>query len=143
MSGNTCTINGGTPSFTVTLPTVATSALAAASATAGRTPFSIALTDCTPTTGNVTAYFEQGANTSVTNHWLTNTGTAANVAVQLLTPALGVIQLGNGPATQGGPTVALSAGAATLNYYAEYRATAGAAGVGTVLTSTTYSIVYP
>ncbi|PRE84487.1 fimbrial protein, partial [Burkholderia gladioli] len=47
VTAQTCTINGngsGSKNFTVTLPTVSASSLATAGATAGATPFNIALT---------------------------------------------------------------------------------------------------
>jgi len=142
VTAQTCKINGGTPSFTVSLPKVSTTALAAANATAGRTPFQIALTECNPATGTVSAYFEPGANTDTDNNRLKNTGTATNVAVQLLNSSSTAIALGKDATGQGGGNATLAGGAATLKYFAEYLATTGAAGAGTVSTSTTYSIVY-
>ena len=142
VSSATCTINAGTPSITVALQTVSTSALAADGAVAGRTPFALTLTGCTPATGTVAAHFETGATTNATLKRLTNTGSATNVGVQILNRNQQVIQLGNAFATQNGSTAALATGAATLNYFAEYVATGAAATAGSVTTSTTYSIVY-
>ncbi|MDL5429861.1 fimbrial protein [Klebsiella michiganensis] len=60
VTDQTCTISTpGGKDFTVTLPTVSASTLAAQSATAGRTPFAINLSDCSK--GNVATYFEPGA----------------------------------------------------------------------------------
>ncbi len=144
VTGTTCTINGGTPNLTVTLPTVSTTALGATNATAGRTPFSIALTNCTAADATtVGAYFEPAANVSVANGVLINAAAASpatNVAVQLLNNSFGKIQLGS--TTQNGTTATITTGAATLNYYAEYLAT-GAVGAGAVQTTALYSIVYP
>ncbi len=52
ITAQTCTINGngmGSKDFTVTLPKVSASTLGTAGQTAGRTPFNISLSDCTPT----------------------------------------------------------------------------------------------
>jgi len=144
VTSNTCSINAGAPTFTVALPTVAASTLTAAGSVAGRTAFSISLTGCGATTGNVSGYFEQGANTDLTNNVLTNaatTGKATNVAVQLLNGNGQPIVLNANSAGQNGSTATLASGSATLKYFAQYYATA-AGGAGSVSTSTFYSIVY-
>ncbi len=61
VTAQTCTINGGTPNFTVTLPKVSTSSLATAGTKAGATQFTIALTNCTPASGNAGADIVIGA----------------------------------------------------------------------------------
>ncbi|WP_323120875.1 fimbrial protein [Burkholderia alba] len=146
VTSQTCTIsgNGGGKDFTVTLPTVSASTLATAGAAAGRTPFNIALSKCTPNSGNVSTYFEPGATVDTTTGRLVNTapGGAANVQVGLLNSDNSSIQLGAAQASQNSKPVALSGGAATLNYYAQYVATGGAATAGSVTTTTLYSIVY-
>lgn len=141
VTAQTCTINGGTSAVSVTLPTVSVGTLASAGATAGRTPFQIALTGCNPTTGNVSVYFEPGATVDATNHRLINGGTATNVAVQLRNVDTSVIQLGNAQGSQSSQVAALSSGAATLRYFGEYYAT-GTASSGTVSTSVNYTIAY-
>jgi major type 1 subunit fimbrin (pilin) len=146
VTSQTCTIsgNGGSKDFTVTLPTVAASALATPGATAGRTPFNIALSKCTPNSGNVAVYFEPGATVDTTTGRLVNTagtGGAGNVQIGLLNSDNSEIRLGGALATQNSKSVALSGGAATLNYYAQYVATDKATS-GNVTTSTLYSIVY-
>jgi len=45
-------------------------------------------------------------------------------------------------AAQNSQTVSIVSGSASLSYFAEYHAT-GAAGPGTVSTSTLFSVVYP
>jgi len=157
LTSQTCTIsgNGGGNNFTVPLPTLSTSALAANGNVAGRTPFNIRLTDCTPNTGNVAVYFEPGATVDMATGRLINmvvntpaTATAPaivaaqNVQVGLLNDTLGNIALGSAFAAQNFQQVAIAAGSATLQYYAQYVAT-GAATLGDISTSATYSIVYP
>ena len=89
ISAQTCTINGngsGGTDFTVTLPTVAASALPSDGATSGRTPFSIAVSGCSTKSGTVSTWFEPGSNVDATSGLLKNTaaGGAANVQVGLL-----------------------------------------------------------
>ena len=74
ITSQTCTIsgNGAGKNLTVTLPTVSTSALATAGTTAGRTPFNIALSNCTPNSGNVSTYFEPGATVDTATGQLVN-----------------------------------------------------------------------
>lgn len=145
ITSQTCTIsgNGGGKNFTVTLPTVSTSALATAGTTAGRTPFNIALSNCTPNSGNVSTYFEPGATVDTTTGQLINaSGTATNVEVGLLNSDSSVITLGAAQASQNSKVVALASGAATLKYFAQYVATNGASTAGTVNTTVMYSIIY-
>lgn len=143
---NTCTVNGngtGMKDFTVTLPAVPASALAAAGHTAGRTPFNIALTGCTPTTGNVHTYFEAGPTTDAsTGNLNVAGGGATNVQIQLLNGNdSSAIKAGFADGSQNSHSVALTAGAATLPYFAQYYAT-GAAGPGAANSSVMYTMTY-
>jgi major type 1 subunit fimbrin (pilin) len=141
VTANTCTIkvNDGSATNTVTLPTVASSQLAAKGNTAGQTEVRIGLSSCSDTVKSARAFFESGPNVSA-NHNLTNKGTATNVEVQLLTPTSTVIAIGDtAQRTAAGTT--LASGAAEMVYKAQYYATAAAA-AGTVDTSVTYSVEY-
>lgn len=142
IESQTCTVkvNGGENNATVTLPTVSSSLLKTAGQTAGSTRFTIDLSDCSTQTGDVYAYFEQGANVNA-NGRLTNTGTATNVDLQLLDSANNALNAGSTEQTTSPTTAALAAGAATLSYAAQYYATAAATS-GTVASSVTYSINY-
>src|SRR5690606_34859176 len=71
VTDKTCTIS--TPArndFTLTLPTVSRSTLAAAGSVAGRTPFTINLTQCSA--GDVATYFEPGATVDFNSGRLLN-----------------------------------------------------------------------
>lgn len=144
ITANTCDITTGTGGVhTVTLPTVMASALNGAGETAGRTSFTVELANCSPDSGDVALYFEQGANTDMTTGRLSNTGTATGVQVGLLNGSMVPIELNQSSASlQNSQTVSIASGSATLNYFAEYYAT-GAAQAGSVSTSTFFSIVYP
>lgn len=149
ISATTCKINGGTApvNFTVTMPTVSTTTLNAMDATAGRTGFRIALTGCTPATGNVHTYFEGGSTVNLGTGRLINAGSATAVEVELLNKDSSIITVGAsdgvGVGLQNSKSVAITAGAANLDYYAQYHSTsATGSGVGTVSSTVTYDISY-
>ncbi|MDR9865139.1 fimbrial protein [Pseudomonas baetica] len=150
VTAQTCTINGngngngsGSKDFTVTLPVVSASALTSAGQTAGRTPFNIALTACTPSSGNVHAYFEPGPTVDMATGNLKLTGSGAtNVQIGLLNEDFTVVKVGAADASQNSKAVPISAaGAATLPFYAQYVAT-GAATAGVANSNVLYSLVY-
>lgn len=145
VTDQTCTISTpGGKDFTVTLPTVSSSTLASQSATAGRTPFSINLTQCSE--GQVATYFEPGATVDFNTGRLNNqaqTDAATNVKIQLLgsnNQFLPILGSTGEQANSQWVTVA-NDGVADLNYYAEYYATA-AAGAGDVTSNVQYTIIY-
>lgn len=142
IASQTCTVsvNGAGSTATVTLPKVAAGVLNTAGAVAGNTRFTLALSDCSATTGDVYAYFEQGAGVNA-NGRLTNTGTAKGVDLQLLDNNNKAINAGSSEQSTAPATVALTAGAGTLSYSAEYYATATAE-AGTVASTVNYSINY-
>ncbi|GHD69943.1 fimbrial protein [Jeongeupia chitinilytica] len=144
LTAQTCTIsgNGQGNNFTVTLPKVATSVLAAAGSTAGATGFNIALTNCTPATGNVRTFFEYGSNTLADGNLKNATGTATLVEVQLLNGDMSPIDMSKADGAQNSKIVAINSGAANLPYAAQYNSPAGGATAGTVSTTTTYSLSY-
>lgn len=142
---NTCKfhVNGGGSSNTVVLPVVFTSALTTAGNVAGNTAFTISATNCDPLLTSVQAYFN-GPHVDGTTGNLINTGTAANVQVQLLNGTTSTVMPLNGTTatTQNSPVGTVSStGAATMNYSAQYYAT-GAATAGLVNTSVDYTINY-
>jgi major type 1 subunit fimbrin (pilin) len=144
ITAQTCTINGGgaASNFSVTLPTVSSSSLAAAGQTAGRTPFTIALTNCTPATGNVHTFFEAGPTTdATTGHLIVTAGGATNVQIDLLNSDATDIKAGFADTAQNSKPVAITTGAATLNYFAQYIAT-GAATAGAANSSVMYTMAY-
>lgn len=132
--------------FTVTLPRVSTSTLSATGETAGRTPFSINLSNCS-SDGAVATYFEPGPTVdSTTGRLINQNGSGAtNVEIQLLGDNHQVIPVrgaGPGGAQDNSQWVTVaSGGGADLDYYAEYYAT-DASTAGPVNTSVQYTIVY-
>lgn len=140
---STCKINGANSpaAIAVTLPTVSTTALNAAAAVAGRTPFSIALTGCGALT-KATTFFEPGPTVQTDGNLKNATGSATGVEVQLLNGAdFSAIALNSASGSQNSTQATLTGGAGTLNYYAQYYATA-AAGAGSVATSVQFSMIY-
>ncbi|MEI5999516.1 type 1 fimbrial protein [Paraburkholderia bengalensis] len=145
LMANTCTVsgNGQGANFTVTLPTLSAAELSAAGATAGATGFNIALSSCTPATGNVHTFWEYGTNTLADGN-LKNNGTATNVEVQLLdyNGSQKVLNVSKADGAQNAQSVAIASGNASLQYAAQYASPAGGATAGTVTTTVTYSMVY-
>ncbi|MDO1528616.1 fimbrial protein [Fulvimonas sp. R45] len=151
ITGQTCDINGngtGGKDFTVTLPTVSKSTLASAGSWAGRTPFTIGLSNCSPANGNVSTYFEPGTSVDLaTGQLIVDSGAnaATNVELALLNGDTSQIHVGAttaGADSSGSESVALSSGAATLNYYVQYVAYNGAATEGSVASRVNYTLVY-
>nr|WP_241391609.1 fimbrial protein [Yersinia frederiksenii]ULG19946.1 fimbrial protein [Yersinia frederiksenii] len=148
VTDQTCTISTlGGKDFTVTLPTVSSSALGAVNATAGRTPFAINLSKCSK--GQVATYFEPGTTVDLKTGRLNNqtkTNAATNVQIQLLGSNSQFLPIqaetNNGAQTNSQwVTVANEGDSAELNYYAEYFATT-AAGAGDVTSHVQYTIIY-
>nr|WP_236598980.1 fimbrial protein [Ramlibacter monticola] len=141
---NTCVVNGGNGNFTVTLPKVGANSLAAIGATAGRTPFQIALSGCSwPDGTKVHSYFEAGTTVdSTTGKLITGNST---VQIALLNADGNPITAGSPDATQASQQatqmVVVTNGAATLPYFAEYYATQKAV-PGMANTMVVYTIVY-
>ena len=142
VNSSTCKINGGNGPATidVALPTVSTTSLNAAGAVAGRTPFSIALTGCGSLT-KATTFFEPGPTVLSDGHLKNASGNATGVEVELLNNDFSSINLAGAPGSQNSQQATLASGAATLNYYAQYYATA-AAGAGSVSTSVQFTMLY-
>ncbi|WP_241026131.1 type 1 fimbrial protein [Burkholderia sp. Tr-20390] len=147
---STCKINGGQGDVTVNLPKVATTALPAPGTVAGRTPFTLALTNCTTGNGNPTKVgvaFEAGANVDQATGRLTlDAGTeaapaASNVEINVLNDRQQPIKVGF-QGDQGSQMVAIGGdGSATLNYFAEYYAN-GAVTAGAANSKVQYSLTY-
>lgn len=149
VTSSTCEvgINGGNADATVTLPTVPTSALPADATTAGRTTFTINLSNCVlsdPHT-KVVAFFEGGASVDPTTGRLINTaGTAENVSLQLV-DGVNSNPINAGDETQRTSNTAATVSdlnKATLPYAVQYYAEGAAAGAGSVNSHVTYSIHY-
>lgn len=149
ITDTTCTISvdGGSNDAVVTLPTVSSSTLGSVGERAGATPFNISLSNCSGTAlGTANTYFEPGAYvdnvTGRLNIDTTASDTAANVQVELLNSSRDPIVAGASVATgQNDIAVDISSGSGTLNYYAQYYATA-ASSAGSVTTQVDYTMVY-
>lgn len=136
-------INGTSANPTVLLPSVPTTALAAATDTAGLTNFTVALTGCTvPSSAQNIGTVFVGNNLTVDER-LGNSGTATNVTLQLVDPSTPTIPLDLTGATPA-PGLVLASGDTSaaydfaVRYYAE-----GASTAGSVLGSVQYSVSYP
>ena len=144
VSDQTCqvSVNGNAGSPIVVLPTVASSDLNTAGKFAGETPFTIAVTGCTaPTTGdlNIRTTF-LGANVNTGGN-LGNTGTAKNVAIQLLDASGGTPITLSGMTSVEGLVLKKDETATSHDFAARYIST-GAATAGTVSASAQYALDY-
>ncbi len=138
----TCNINGGVTDFSVALPTVAAASLATEGEVAGRTPFKIEVSGCNPDGGLVSTFFEADSSVNLTTGRLVvDAGGAKNVEVALLNDSHQKIKVGATAAEQNSQQIRLSAGAATLNYYAQYESL-GAVEAGDVKTRVRYTMSY-
>jgi len=124
---------------------VTLTALSAPGQGAGRTPFDIRLSNCTPDTGRVMTYFEPGPTVNPLTGRLRNDGganQATEVEVGLLNASHQAMDVSKGAGDQNSQIVELVAGNARLDYFAEYVAV-GAVTPGKVQTRILYSIVHP
>lgn len=139
VSSATCT---STPSATtVTLPSVSSSSLAIAGATAGATSWTISLSACTGTPATMRTYFEQTANINASGRIRNATGTATNVDVQVLNSSGGVVNLAAAAGLQNIATANIVGNAASQTFYLRYYAT-GATTSGTFASSLSWTILY-
>ncbi|KVG70020.1 fimbrial protein [Burkholderia ubonensis] len=154
---STCKVGDGKNTMNVALPKASTSQLAQAGATAGRTPFTLVLTNCatdkeeggtvTPAPVNkVSVAFEPGPNVNLATGRLTLTGTdaAKNIEIGILNDKYEPIKVGAESSTQNSQVVNIdtTAGTATLQYSAQYVATGVSTG-GSANSFVTYSLIYP
>lgn len=152
LTDTTCSVNsvasGSAANVTATLPTVPSGSLAAAGATAGTSnlgDLKLTLSGCSGAATKVVARFENGPTVDQASGNLTNqavSSAANNVQVRLLNAQMQPINIltnaNNDIASKG---AAISGGAATLNYFAQYYAT-GKATAGNVSTSVQYTMQY-
>jgi len=144
ITDTTCAVavNSGTNNGTVTLPTIAASALPAVASTAGATPFTISLTGCTGTALNTAStLFENGANVDAAAGRLNSTGTASGVQIELLNAAQAPLHVG-AAGLQGDTPADISSGSATMNYFARYYASGASVTPGSVVSRVDYTIQY-
>jgi major type 1 subunit fimbrin (pilin) len=146
LKSTTCAVTTGTAgSFGVILPTLATSTLPAAGATAGTTAFSISVGGCTAGETLFTTFFESGASTDPTTGRLnTATGGAGNVQLELLNSSNNSsINVAAAPGAQGVIPAAIAGtpGVGTARFAVRYYAT-GVTTPGTVNSAVTYSMSY-
>ncbi|TDN61353.1 fimbrial protein [Paraburkholderia sp. BL10I2N1] len=148
VTDQTCavSINGNAASPTVLLPTVASSELTGAGAVAKQTNFTIGVTGCmAPTTvaQSIDTVFVGNQVTPSGN--LGNTGSATNVALQLLDPAAPSAPFNlSGVNGYAAPGLNLEVGATTAShdFAVQYISEQGGATPGSVLGSVQYAVSY-
>jgi type 1 fimbria pilin len=136
----TCSIDPGSVNKTVTLPGISTVQFSGQGSTAGKTPFSLQLTNCPANQGvfiTLSSSSEQPGATGVIAP-TTGSGFATGVGVQLL-QADGATPVTFDSIINTGTT---SAGSYTINLYARYYQTGAAISAGTVKGIATYTLNY-
>ncbi|MDF3162817.1 fimbrial protein [Pseudomonas proteolytica] len=144
LTAQTCTttVNGVANAATVVLPTLSTSALAVAGATAGSTNFTIELSNCSASIVTAAALFEAGSGVDPISKNVRNvSGSATGVQFQLLDSRGSVISAGDASQVTNTARTDVTANTAVLPYAVQYFASA-ATTPGTVVGSVTYSINY-
>jgi major type 1 subunit fimbrin (pilin) len=149
ISAVTCSVHGGTPTggndFTVTLPTVQTSAFNGGVGTvAGAVPYSIFVgaageAGCTDGTVVSVHYEPTSPQIDPTTGNLNVTGGATGVQIQVLNQDKSVINLANAPDSA---QYTVAGNTAELPFYAQYISTAASVTAGTADSSVLYSIAY-
>jgi major type 1 subunit fimbrin (pilin) len=140
----TCVVNANSTNMNVELPAIDRSLLTAPSSSAGLTPFSISVTGCSPAPGanTVSAMFVADGNIDAAGN-LVNTGTAENVAIQLLDKDQTPINIQNDPwSAQMDRGESAADGSVTLKYWARYYSQAGGASAGDVASMANFQLVY-
>lgn len=149
LTATTCDadVDGQGPDATIVLPIVGTNQLTSEAQTAGRTGFTIGLSNCAGTLQTASAFFEAGSTVDLTTGHLKNISTdaaaATNVSLQLLDEgnSEAVIQAGNTNQTANTTYYDMSSGSAELPYAVQYYAD-GATTAGPVVSNVIYSIQY-
>ncbi|MFM0250156.1 fimbrial protein [Paraburkholderia sediminicola] len=142
---STCSINGtaaGTqvnPSFS--LPPVSMGALKFRGATAGLTPVTLQLTNCGGVATRAVASFDPGVWVSGDGMLLANRDDS-NMYVQLLNAKMQPINATTNANNQIADGAAISGGAATLQYYAQYYSVNNGENAGPVTVTTQFTMQY-
>ena len=137
-------LTGGASATAVTLPTVQTTALAAANNIAGYTPFSLDVTGCDATAATRGIHYTLTPSAYASNNnLLANTsgaGFATNVGVEILEGATAIAFAGAPHQTD---DVTLNSGAGSVSLAAQYKATGPTpATAGTVISALNWTLVY-
>ncbi|HTH60136.1 MAG TPA: fimbrial protein [Paraburkholderia sp.] len=147
VTDQTCqvTINGNTGNATVLLPTVTSAALNTMGQIAGRTRFTVGLSDCMAPTFNQTVDTVFIGNQTTPSGNLANTGSATNVELQLLDPnsptSPFVLSNVNGVKAPG-LIIEQGSTSASYDFAVQYVTEEGGAMPGSVLGSVQYAVVY-
>ncbi|MBS0041125.1 type 1 fimbrial protein [Shewanella sp. M16] len=144
VSDETCevAINGNTGNQTVLLPTIPATALAAVSATAGETSFTISVSGCSAAASALPIDTVFVGSSVTSNGNLGNTGSAQGVSIQLLDAVAGSpVDLTNG-ASVTGLNVAIGETSASHDFAVQYYAEDATVIAGSVISSVQYAISY-
>ena len=151
VSSTTCsaTINGSSTSTTILLPTVPTTALAAAGSAAGATGFTVGVAGCEAPVGapqaiRTTFTVASGASGVTSSGNLKNTSADNGVSLRLMSSPTGsALSLAGGSVAAAGLSLPVGATSTTYDYGVEYYAESGTVTAGAVTGAVQYAIAYP
>lgn len=140
----TCVVDANSTNMNVVLPNVDKTLLAQSNSRVGETAFVIRLTGCVdgPETKVVSARFAPDGNVN-TDGTLANTGSATNVAIELVDRDSNVINIhADDLDTQAARGEYTADGVVNLRYVARYFSAQGNAGAGDVRAMANFQLVY-
>ncbi len=139
----TCTVNAGVSDFSVTLPTLSTSAFQGIGSTAGSTHFSIAMTNCSLSLMLVNTYFEPGPTTSAEGRLINQSFGGASVDGQIQNANGSPLNLADAYGSQNTTPTSIIGRSATQHYNIAYFSNASPMQAGEFTSSVVYTLVYP
>ncbi|MCY1274147.1 S-fimbrial protein subunit SfaG [compost metagenome] len=136
----TCVVDAGSTNMNVRLPDIDKTQLAGSNSSAGITAFSIRVTGCdaSPDAALVSARFIPDGNVNAAGN-LVNSGTATNIAIQLLDKDKNAINIQTDQYLSAEPA---SGASIDLKYWARYFSELGNAGAGDVSAMANFELIY-
>lgn len=132
-----CSVNTDSQTLNITLPTISTNALPAATTTAGRTGFKINLTCQSGSNVSITINTANAGTGTGVIAPSTGTGQAQNIGVQLLDGSFNPVTFNSAKSLGATPNGTLS-----IPYYAQYYRTGSPITSGQVTATATYTLTY-
>lgn len=143
ITAGTCdvSVNGGGADATVTLPTLLADDVNQ-TGHAGKTAFTIALSNCLGTLNTGGAFFEAGPDVNSTEYFIRNSSSTASGVAFALYASDGSTRVRPGDASGQAPYLDITSGSATQTFYVEYLSDAKTAKPGTLTGNVTYHLDY-
>lgn len=134
-------INGGGADATIILPTLLADEVNE-TGHAGKTAFTIALSNCVGTLNTGGAFFEAGPDVNSTEYFIRNASSTASGVAFALYASDGSTRVRPGDASGQAPYLDITSGSATQTFYVEYLSETKVAKPGTLTGNVTYHLDY-